>query len=141
MLARRSLLDIWAPCPITQNGVLRIMSQPPYPNHRPVVLVAERLEVACNHASHVFWPEHWLVVYGHTPTQVVTNDPWCKPDLIHGTTLNAKGMGLRFSQQSSADQVFHLCCTLTAGGVAEGCSPLFFDHYRTVSVRSGRLMP
>jgi hypothetical protein len=37
MLARRSLLDIWAPCPITQNGVLRIMSQPPYPNHRPVV--------------------------------------------------------------------------------------------------------
>jgi hypothetical protein len=26
----------WATCPITQNGVLRIMSQPAYPNHRPV---------------------------------------------------------------------------------------------------------
>ncbi|MFN9659258.1 MAG: glycoside hydrolase family protein [Cyanobacteriota bacterium] len=41
---------------------------------------------------------HWLIVYGHTPTQVVVNDPWGEPDLVHGTTLNAKGMGLRFSR-------------------------------------------
>ena len=32
------------------------MSQPAYPNHRPVAQVAERLEEACNHDSHVFWP-------------------------------------------------------------------------------------
>jgi GH24 family phage-related lysozyme (muramidase) len=43
---------------------------------------------------------HWLIVYGHTPTQVVVNDPWGEPDLIHGTTLNANGMGLRFSRQN-----------------------------------------
>jgi GH24 family phage-related lysozyme (muramidase) len=41
---------------------------------------------------------HWLIVYGHTPTHLVVNDPWGEPDLIHGTTLNAKGMGLRFSR-------------------------------------------
>ena len=41
---------------------------------------------------------HWLIVIGHTPTQVVVNDPWGEPDLIHGTTLNANGMGLRFSR-------------------------------------------
>ncbi|MFN9069955.1 MAG: glycoside hydrolase family protein [Cyanobacteriota bacterium] len=41
---------------------------------------------------------HWLIVYGHTPTQVVVNDPWGEPDLIHGTTLNPSGMGLRFSR-------------------------------------------
>jgi GH24 family phage-related lysozyme (muramidase) len=41
---------------------------------------------------------HWLIVFGHTPTHVVVNDPWGEPDLIHGTTLNAKGMGLRFSR-------------------------------------------
>jgi len=41
---------------------------------------------------------HWLIVYGHTPTQVVVNDPWGEPDLISGTTLNANGMGLRFSR-------------------------------------------
>ena len=53
----RELNHGWATCPITQNGVLRIMSQPAYPNHRPVAQVAERLDEACKHASHVFWPE------------------------------------------------------------------------------------
>ncbi|MEB3317948.1 MAG: hypothetical protein VKO39_07405 [Cyanobacteriota bacterium] len=41
---------------------------------------------------------HWLIVIGHTPTQVVVNDPWGEPDLISGATLNANGMGLRFSR-------------------------------------------
>ena len=41
---------------------------------------------------------HWLTVYGHTPTHVVVNDPWGEPYLIHGNTLNASGMGLRFSR-------------------------------------------
>jgi len=43
-------------------------------------------------------PGHWLIVYGHTPTHVIVNDPWGEPDLIHGTTLNSNGMGLRFSR-------------------------------------------
>ena len=41
---------------------------------------------------------HWLIVYGHTTSHVVVNDPWGEPDLIGGTTLNASGMGLRFSR-------------------------------------------
>jgi hypothetical protein len=41
---------------------------------------------------------HWLVVYGHTPTHLVVNDPWGEPDLVSGATLNANGMGLRFSR-------------------------------------------
>jgi toxin-antitoxin system PIN domain toxin len=45
----------WASCPVTQNGVLRILSQPAYPNHRPVAEVAERLADACRHPSHQFW--------------------------------------------------------------------------------------
>jgi toxin-antitoxin system PIN domain toxin len=47
----------WATCPITENGVVRIMSQPAYPNHRPVAHVAGRLAEACHHSSHRFWPE------------------------------------------------------------------------------------
>ena len=48
-------LDVgWASCPVTQNGVLRILSQPAYPNHRPVAEVAERLAEACSHPSHRF---------------------------------------------------------------------------------------
>jgi hypothetical protein len=43
---------------------------------------------------------HWLVVVGHTPTHLVVNDPWGEPHLLSGATLNANGMGLRFSRQN-----------------------------------------
>ena len=51
----RALDAGWASCPVTHNGVLRILSQPAYPNHRPVAEVAERLAEACSHPSHRFW--------------------------------------------------------------------------------------
>lgn len=47
----------WASCPITQNGCLRIMSQPAYPNSLPVAAVAERLREATAAAHHRFWPD------------------------------------------------------------------------------------
>jgi len=28
----------WASCPLTQNGCVRILSQPGYPNHQPVAV-------------------------------------------------------------------------------------------------------
>ena len=46
----------WASCPITQNGVLRIMSQPAYPTPRPTAQVAQRLAAACAAPEHEFWP-------------------------------------------------------------------------------------
>lgn len=47
----------WASTPITQNGCLRIMSHPGYPNGIPVSAVAERLALACRDPSHEFWPD------------------------------------------------------------------------------------
>lgn len=47
----------WASCPMTQNGCLRILSLPSYPNHQPVGLVAERLAQATAHSAHTFWPD------------------------------------------------------------------------------------
>jgi toxin-antitoxin system PIN domain toxin len=52
----RELAQGWATCPITENGVVRIMAQPAYPNPQPAALVAERLAEACRHPSHAFWP-------------------------------------------------------------------------------------
>ena len=45
----------WASCPLTQNGVVRIMSQPSYPTPRPAALVAQRLVSACLAPEHIFW--------------------------------------------------------------------------------------
>ncbi len=47
----------WASCPLTQNGCIRILSQPAYPNSVPAAQVAERLTVATQHSSHAFWPD------------------------------------------------------------------------------------
>jgi len=45
----------WASCAITQNGCLRIMSMPAYPNTRPVHEVAARLREATATHVHQFW--------------------------------------------------------------------------------------
>ncbi len=47
----------WASCPITQNGCLRIMSHPGYPNTISVRAVMERLTEASASAFHEFWPD------------------------------------------------------------------------------------
>jgi toxin-antitoxin system PIN domain toxin len=47
----------WASCPITQNGVLRIMSQTSYPNSLRPSAIAERLRTATRAPHHQFWPD------------------------------------------------------------------------------------
>ncbi len=47
----------WASCPLTQNGCLRILSLPSYPNPQPTASVAQRLGRAVAGASHAFWPD------------------------------------------------------------------------------------
>ena len=47
----------WASCPITQNGCIRIMSHPGYPNGLPVRAVMERLTQASASSLHEFWPD------------------------------------------------------------------------------------
>ena len=45
----------WASCPITQNGCIRIMSHPGYPNALSVGAVMERLTRASASTCHEFW--------------------------------------------------------------------------------------
>lgn len=47
----------WASCPITQNGCVRVMSSPGYPDPLPVSAVVERLAEATAHELHEFWPD------------------------------------------------------------------------------------
>lgn len=46
----------WASCAITQNGFVRIISQPRYPNPVPTAEAVRRLARACDTQSHSFWP-------------------------------------------------------------------------------------
>lgn len=47
----------WASCPITQNGCIRILSHPGYPNSRTVSEVVERLRAATADPAHEFWAD------------------------------------------------------------------------------------
>ena|ERR1035437_3534575 len=49
--------DGWASCPITQNGCVRIMSHPGYPNARSVLEIVQRLRAATGDRTHEFWPD------------------------------------------------------------------------------------
>lgn len=47
----------WATCPLTENGVVRIISQPRYPNSPGIpAAVAEIVAVLRTVGNHVFWP-------------------------------------------------------------------------------------
>src|SRR5574337_7619 len=71
----REIGNGWASCPLTENGVVRIMSQPAYPAPKPAGVVAERLAEACSSPDHQFWPADvsllaegvikWTHVLGH----------------------------------------------------------------------------
>lgn len=54
---RANIRKGWATCPITQNGCLRIMAQPAYPNQIPTSLVAQRLREATQTVYHEFWAD------------------------------------------------------------------------------------
>ncbi len=48
----------WATCPITENGVVRIVGHPNYPNTPgPPANVAVVLRRFRDHPGHVFWPD------------------------------------------------------------------------------------
>jgi len=49
--------DGWATCPLTQNGCVRVMSHPGYPNPLRVAAVIERLADAVASPQHRFWAD------------------------------------------------------------------------------------
>lgn len=52
----------WATCPLTQNGCLRVMAQPAYPQALPLAAVAARLAQATAHAAHQFVPDDYSLL-------------------------------------------------------------------------------
>ncbi|MGB3184569.1 MAG: TA system VapC family ribonuclease toxin [Ornithinimicrobium sp.] len=53
---RDNLTDGWASCPITENGFVRILSQPRYPSPISPGEAMSLLTRACGTQHHQFWP-------------------------------------------------------------------------------------
>lgn len=56
----------WATCPLTQNGVLRIVGHPRYPNSAGTpAAVAELMEGMMSLPGHEFWPDDVTLMDGN----------------------------------------------------------------------------
>lgn len=60
----REIEQGWASCPLTQNGCLRIMAQPAYPQAQPLAAVAGRLAQATAHSAHQFIADDYSLLDG-----------------------------------------------------------------------------
>lgn len=58
----REIVHGWASCPLTQNGCLRIMAQPAYPQALPLAAVAARLRQAATHPAHLFLADDYSLL-------------------------------------------------------------------------------
>lgn len=98
----------WASCPMTQNGCLRIMAQPSYPQAFPLPAIAKRLAQALAHPAHAFIADdfslldagriNWVEMLGHRQVtdsyllglavkhqcRLVTFDARLNPDIVIG---------------------------------------------------------
>ena len=60
----------WATCPLTENGVLRIVGHPKYPNTPgPPMIVADVIRALRNVSGHVFWGDT-ISLFDQTYTDV-----------------------------------------------------------------------
>jgi toxin-antitoxin system PIN domain toxin len=73
--------DGWASCPITQNGCIRIMSHPSYPNALKVGAIMERLTEAIATAQHQFWPDDVSLLDSHIADHTRIHGPRQVTDL------------------------------------------------------------
>lgn len=71
---KKNIHSGWASCPITQNGFVRIITQPRYARPVTVSEAVERLHEATSTAHHEFWPDDISL----------TEPRWFRHDHIHG---------------------------------------------------------
>jgi uncharacterized protein len=67
----------WATCPLTQNGCVRVLSQPRYPGSLSVPEITRRLGAAIRARDHRFWPDSVSI---------------CDPDLFEPDRLLGPGL-------------------------------------------------
>jgi toxin-antitoxin system PIN domain toxin len=68
--------EAWASCPLTENGVLRIVGHPKYPNSAGTPAAVAPLVIQLRaHPGHIFWPDDLsLLDARHTdPTRLLSS--------------------------------------------------------------------
>ena len=108
----RQASTAWATCPLTENGVVRIVGNPRYPNcPGSPSAVADILRRLRSHAGHVFWPDDLSLL----DARVFRTDRL----LTHGQVTDSYLLGLAVAHAgrlASFDK--HIAATAVIGGRA-----------------------
>ncbi len=56
----------WSSCPLTQNGALRVMNQPAYPNPMLLPVLIAMFKRSFGNPLHAFWPDDISLADGNT---------------------------------------------------------------------------
>jgi len=96
----------WASCPITENGCMRIMSHPRYPNPVPVHAVMERLRQAGASSVHEFWPDDFSLLDARVVDSARIHGPRQLTDLyLLALAVRRRGQFVTFDSAVSRDAV------------------------------------
>ena len=96
----------WASCPITQNGCMRVMSHPGYPNPLPVSAVMQRLGEAAMSAHHEFWVDDISLLDPHLVDRARVHGPRQLTDVyLLALAVRHKGLFATFDSAISIDAV------------------------------------
>ena len=95
----------WATCPLTENGFVRIASQPRYPN-RPgdVSTVLTILRQFCQLTGHEFWAEDVTLRNVLLPNQMITSNQVTDVYLL-GLAVHKKGKLATLDQRIPAQVI------------------------------------
>lgn len=96
----------WASCPITQNGCIRVMAHPSYPNALPVSALVERLAEAAVHPQHEFWPDDASILDSETADPARIHGPGQLTDVyLLALAVKHRGRLVTFDQSIAIEAV------------------------------------
>ena len=96
----------WASCPITQNGCIRIMCHPSYPNALSVRAVMQRLTQASASTFHDFWPDDVSLLDAEVVDSARIHGPRQLTDLyLLALAVRHDGQFITFDTSVSVDAV------------------------------------
>ena len=87
----REIRHGWASCAITQNGVIRVMSQPRYPNAVTTAEAAAGSNPPTRDAHHAYWPCSMSVLDGQVVDRSYLHGPRQVTDVYLLALATAKG--------------------------------------------------
>jgi hypothetical protein len=89
----------WASCAITQNGYLRVVSQPSYANPMTIAEALDVLDRATTQRTHEFWPDNLSLIDGsHIDRRYVVGPKQLTDIYLLALAVNNKGCLITFDR-------------------------------------------